>query len=194
MARTVRRRSIPARGRVADRGMVVEEEIVEPEVFVDDAVVDRTVARAPWSPAQMVAIVIGTIFLLLGAVALARTGIDFENVSAQHVDVAGFHHTALLGLVELVVGLFLIGAGAMPGAGRASMTFFGVLLLGFGVVVLAQPSAFHRTLGTHGGHGALYVLTGVILMAAAMVSPVFFDRDRRYARRSGVVERETYIR
>ena len=191
------RRVVRPRGRVADRGMVVEREVVREPVMdevVDDVVVHQTVARAPWSPAQIVALAIGSVFTLLGAIALARTGINFEDVTAQHVTVAGFHHTALLGLIEFVVGLCIIGIGAVPGAARPSMTFFGILLLGFGIVVAAEPNAFHRGLGTHGGHGALYLISGILLLTTAMVAPVFFDRDgRNYTRRSDVVERE-YIR
>jgi hypothetical protein len=163
------------------------------EVMVDDAVGTTSVVRAPWSPAQIVVLAIGSMLTLLGAVALARTGINFNDVTAQHVNVAGFHHTALLGLLEFGVGLFLIGVGAVPGAPRASMTFFGVLLLGFGIVVAASPVSFHAGLGTHSGHGFLYMISGVVLLVTAMVAPVFFDRDSRaYSRRSDVIERETY--
>ena len=181
MARYVR-----SRGTVVDRGLVVERdpEIVD-EVVTDD-VVHTAVARAPWSPAQLVALAIGAMFTILGAVALARTGIDFENVSAQHVTVAGFHHTALLGLLEFMTGLFLIAVGAVPGGARPTMTFFGMLLLGFGLVVAIEPNAFHSAMGTHGGHGALYALSGAILLVTAMVAPVFLDGDRRYSRRAGI--------
>lgn len=196
------RRVVRPRGRVADQGMVLDREPtrrvvrrrpISDEVMVDDALGETSVVRAPWSPAQIVALAIGTMLTLLGAVALARTGINFNDVTAQHMDVAGFHHTALLGLIEFAVGLFLIGVGAVPGAARASMTFFGILLLGFGILVAASPVSFHAGLGTHSGHGFLYMISGAVLLFTAMVAPVFFDRGaHRYTRRSDVIERETY--
>jgi hypothetical protein len=182
------RGAVTPRGRVVDRGMTLEDEVV-----VDDTVGQTSVVRAPWSPAQIVALSIGAMLTLLGAVALARTGINFNDVTAQHVNVAGFHHTALLGLLEFAVGLFLIGVGAVPGAARMSMTFFGIVLLGMGIVVAASPLSFHAGLGTHSGHGFLYMISGATLLITAMVAPIFFDRDaRRYTRTSDVVERHRY--
>ena len=156
---------------------------------VDDAeVVDRSVARAPWSPAQIVALVIGAIFAIIGAVALARTGINFNNLASHHVTVAGFDQTPVLGIIELAVGLFLIGAGAVPGGARGSMTFFGVLLLGFGIVVnIANntTASIHRWAGNGDGTGWFFAVCGVILLVTAMVAPVIFGTDhQRYAGRS----------
>src|SRR3954470_9932062 len=79
----------------------------------------RTVARAPWSPAQLVALVIGLAFVVLGGVALARTGLHFSPI--RYADVAGFGHTALLAIIEIVFGVVVLAAGAMPGADRGGM-------------------------------------------------------------------------
>jgi hypothetical protein len=166
---------------------------VDEENVVDDTeVVHRSVARAPWSPAQVVALIVGAIFAILGGVALARTGVNFSNIASTHTSVGGMHHTALLGLIELVLGLFLIGAGAIPGGARGAMTFFGVLTLGFGIVVMISTDSFsmHKWLGVHTGNGWFFVVMGAILLVTAMVSPVFFGSDRRaVARRTEVIER-----
>lgn len=159
---------------------------VESEVVVDDAVVHRDVERAPWSPAQFVALGIGLLLTVIGGVALARTGLNFDNVAATHVQVAGMHHTVVMGLAELIIGLVLIGAGAMPGAGRGSMTFLGVLLFGFGLIVMIQPSSFHSSLGAHAGNGLFMAFLGVVLLFTAMVAPVIFDSDRRVVTRQTI--------
>ena len=168
--------------------------IVDEEDVVDDAeVVNRSVERAPWSPAQIVALVIGAIFVILGGVALANTGIDLGNITANHSEVAGIDHTPLLAILELVIGLCLIGAGALPGGARGAMTFFGVILLGFGIVMaLANDSgtAMQRWLGGGDGAAWFYALCGVALLLSAMLAPVIFGTDRsRVARRTAVVER-----
>lgn len=173
--------------------MAARRRIIEQDVDVaDDAeVVDRSIARAPWSPAQAVALIVGGLFAVLGAVTLARTGINFSNVSGTHTTVAGLDQTALLGLIEFIVGMALIGAGSIPGGGRSSMSFFGVVLLGFGVVLLAFDSngAAVRRFTSDDGAGWLFVVTGIVLLVAAMASPVIFANDRRrVARRSAMVE------
>lgn len=165
---------------------------IERDVVAEDAVVHRDVERAPWSPAQIVSLAVGMFLAVVGGVALARTGIDFSNLAETHTAVAGMHHTALLGLMELIVGLVLIGAGALPGAGRGTMTFTGVLLLGFGLVVMIQPSSFHTALGAHAGNGLVLAFLGAVLLIAAMVAPVVFDTDRRVVSRSSDVSGGTW--
>lgn len=158
------------------------------DVVADDESVSRSVVRAPWSPAQIVALVIGLIFTVMGGVTLARTGIDFSNVSATHTSVAGLDHTVLLGTIEFFFGLLLLGAGAVPGAGRGSMSFLGIVMLGFGLVVAIQPSTFHESLGMHASNGVFYVIFGTILLISAMVAPIFMDDSRTSTRRRTYVD------
>jgi hypothetical protein len=146
-------------------------------IYREDQVVDRqvteerAVARAPWSPAQLVALVIGLAFVVMGGVALARTGLTFTPI--HYAQVAGFGHTALLAIIEIVFGVVVLAAGAMPGADRGGMIFAGVVALAGGLIIAIQPSSFHRVLGVDGSSGWLFVIAGVILLFAAMVSPVF---------------------
>jgi hypothetical protein len=132
--------------------------------------------------------VIGALFTLLGAVTLARTGLSGSFIE-PHVTVIGLDHTALLGAIELAFGLLMVMAGAVPGAGRGTMTLLGGLALGFGIVILIEPTAFHRTLGVHAGNGWLYVLTGIVSLVAAMAAPVIFGSGSRYEGRDRDVVR-----
>jgi hypothetical protein len=161
--------------------------IADDDVVEDDNVVRREVVRAPWSPAQIVALLVGAILTVLGGVALARTGFNFDPDTAR-TTVAGMDHTALLAVIELVVGLVLIGAGSVPGAPRGTMSFTGVLLLLLGIIVAIEPTGTHRVLGTTTGHGWFWAVLGVILLVSSMVSPVIYDADRHaYARRRGTL-------
>jgi hypothetical protein len=111
---------------------------------------------------------------------LARTGLHFDNIPATHAQAAGLQHTSLSAVIELGVGVVLLGVGAVPGAARGLMTFFAVVLLGAGLVIAIQPSSFHRWLGYDAGNGVLIAVIGGVLMLAAMVSPVIWGaRDRR---------------
>ena len=164
--------------------------IVDDEVVDDAEVVHRSVPRAPWSPAQIVALIVGAIFAILGGVALARTGVNFNHFTSTHTTVAGMDHTALLGTIELIVGLFLIGAGAIPGGARGGMSVFGVLTLGFGIVILIANNSvtMHNRLSTDSGTGWFFVVMGAVLLLAAMVSPVIFADDRRRVGRGEVIQ------
>lgn len=141
----------------------------------------EVVYQSNWSPAQIVALVGGVFFIVLGGIAMARAGLgDFTT----HTQVGGFHHTTLLGLLELILGIFMLAMGAIPGVDRTGMIFTGSLLFAFGLVVGIQGESFHGLLGTHSNNGWLYVIIGGILLIVAVVSPVIFQSDKRtYDRR-----------
>lgn len=158
--------------RIVHRAEPSEERVTEREV----------VYRSNWSPAQIMALVAGVFFIVMGGIAMARGGLDFT----AHVEVGGFHHTPLLGLIEVLVGIFMLAMGAIPGQDRTGLVFTGSLLLAFGLVVAFQGESFHPWLGTHANIGWLYVIIGAVLLVVALVSPVIMQSDRRiYGRRSG---------
>ena len=141
---------------------------------------EHVVDRPPWSPAQIIALIIGALFLAFGGIALARGGFDDMT---EHVTVAGLHYTSIRGIVDLVLGALLIAAGAMPGASRATMSLLGALALAGGIVVLVEPSRFHDLLGTHVENGWIYVAAGAVLLIAAFAAPVIFGTGRVTYRR-----------
>lgn len=182
---------IPVRARTRRR--VVEEEVPVRSVVVEepvDFVVDEpiVVTRQAWSPAQLVSMAVGAALLLLGAVALAKAASGAGGLTGHEVSVAGFHHTGMLGLIELFVGLVLIGIGAIPGAARPVMIMFGVLLAGFGLMIAVAADDLRESLGTHGGHAVLYLLAGALLILAAAVSPLILPGTRRRVIEEPVVE------
>jgi uncharacterized membrane protein HdeD (DUF308 family) len=147
------------------------------------------VQHQPWSPAQLVALVFGVVFLVLGGVALARTGINFNDVTGTHVRVAGSTQTQLMAYIELGFGALLILAGAIPGAGRGLMSFCGVLALVFGIIVMAQPSSFAHSLGIANGYGVFLVIIGAVLLITSIVAPIYWSRGWSQ-RRSGMGTRQ----
>ena len=70
----------------------------------------RTVDRRVFSPAQVVAGIIGMILVIIGGVVLARVGLD--SLTGDTTAVFGFEHTALMGLIDVIAGLFFLGAAA----------------------------------------------------------------------------------
>jgi hypothetical protein len=147
--------------------------------------VDR---REAWSPAQIASLALGAMFLLLGAVALVRTSSLGAGLTGAEASIAGFHHTGLLGLLELALGMTLIALAAVPGGARPVMATIGALLAVVGLYVAIAPSSLHPSLGVHGGHGILYLLAGAVLMVAALAAPLVLPGRRRVLRSEQVVE------
>jgi hypothetical protein len=143
------------------------------------------VDRPPWSPAQLIALIIGIIATVIGAAALTKTGIHPHVMDVVLSNGPLWQHTAWLTIGEIVFGLLMIGAGVVPGGARGLMTFLGILALAFGIAVLVDKSDLRAEDAT----GWAFIIAGGVSLIAASVSPVFFRGDRRvgYARRREVV-------
>jgi hypothetical protein len=149
-----------------------------------------------WSPAQLVAMAIGLFFAILGGIALARTGLDLNDVHHPH-DIVGWgdwHHTPLLGLIELGFGVLLLVSAVVPGGSRTLMGLLSTAAFGFGIFVLADaaPARLHNWLGVHDANGWLYLVVGAAGMLAAMFSPIVWHRRREIhgRHRRAVVRRD----
>jgi hypothetical protein len=166
------------------RTVVADDAVAEGEVVSRRAVVERP----PWSPAQLVAVVIGIIFIVVGGIALAKTGVQRGGMTVEHSDTPLWHHTAWLALFELAYGLLMIAAGVVPGGARAFMTFMGMIGLAFGIAVLVASDTMNPYFGTHDGAGWGFIVAGAVTLIAAAVSPVFYTGERAsYGRRREVV-------
>ena len=141
----------------------------------DRGVTERRVMWAPWSPAQIIALAFGIFLLILGAATLSNTGLNGSSITATKVTTWGFGGTAVMGIIDVVAGLLLILAGAIPGAGRGTMAFLGVLALGFGILILAAQPSLYDGLGVNDADGWLFLITGIVNLLAAMLAPVFID-------------------
>ena len=151
----------------------------------DEVAARRTVVeRPPWSPAQLVALIIGIIATVIGVIALINTGVHAHAMDVVRTDGPLWQHTAWLAIGEIVFGLIMIGAGVVPGGARGLMTFMGILAVAFGIAVLVAPNDLRAEDAT----GWAFIIAGGVSLLAAAVSPVFFTGDRSvgYARRREV--------
>lgn len=135
----------------------------------------QTVDRRVASPARFVAGAIGLFLLIMGGVALARTGIT--SLTGETATVLGFEHTTLMGLIDIVAGLmFLVAAAAV--AVRAQLTGISLLVVGFGAVMMIEPEALASALGGGFDLGLVYVVVGLLgLLAAALFPTRIVDTD-----------------
>jgi len=128
----------------------------------------RTVDRRVISPAQIVAGIIGLILVVLGGVALARTG--FDSLTGETTSVLGIDHTALMGVIDVVAGLFFLGAAASSG-GRSTLIGLSLGALAFGAIVAIEPGAFDSALGGGRDLGVLYIVIGAVGLVASLAFP-----------------------
>lgn len=136
----------------------------------------RVSSRAPWSPSQIVVAIAGLLFIVIGGVALARAGVNFHAIPLTRTQVAGLWFTNLSALLTLIAGVIMLVGAIDPGAAKATSWLFGVLLIAFGLIVAITPQSFANEWGYVAANGVFYVVTGVILVVAAALSPVFYSR------------------
>ena len=92
--------------------------------------------------------IIGTVLLLIGLIALVRAGTD-GPWDQPVVEVLGFTHTAILGIIEIAFGVCLLLSAVTLSRGAA--TFFGALLAIGGV----RRRGADRVVQAHAGAGVL---------------------------------------
>ncbi|MGZ8755105.1 MAG: hypothetical protein ACXW15_07950 [Acidimicrobiia bacterium] len=125
----------------------------------------RTVGRRVVSPAQIVAGIIGLILVVIGGVVLARVGLS--SLTGDTTTVLGIGHTALMGLIDVVAGLFFLGAAASSGV-RGALIGLSLVAIAFGAIVAIEPTAFDSALGGGRELGFLYLIVGVMGLLAAL--------------------------
>lgn len=149
--------------------------------------VERTsVARNPWSPAQVIAGLIGLFLTVVGGVALARL-LPTDSLTGETTTVLGMGFTVVMAGITLILGLvFLAGAGR-PAEARSGMISLGVAMIAFGLVVFIEPDALGGALGVNETSGVVYAVVGLVAAIAGIVSPTLVSRRATEER---VVEEE----
>lgn len=116
--------------------------------------------------AAVVGSVLGVVVLVIGVVTVARTGIPAADLTGASTAVGPFSRTTLMGIIEVILGLLLIGAGSTGNGLRG----LGLVFFVFGLVWLIEPGAFQGALGITHATGWLYLLIGLFALAGGLVS------------------------
>lgn len=141
-----------------------------------DARTDTKVAttRLVVSPGQVIAGVLGLVIAIIGVIAVARGGID-SSLNVPIVRTAGFDQSAMLGLIELGLGLLLI-LGALSYAARGLIVGVGVVMVLGGVVLGAGGSTILRDVGTVHGTGWAIMVAGIVAIVAGSLGRIIRTR------------------
>jgi hypothetical protein len=161
------------------------EDVVDEGAVADERA--SVVSSPTWSPAQIVAVVLGAASVILGIAALAKTGLPLDHMDRPEKVVWSFRHTPLMGAIEIVFGALLLIAGVVPGALRSLMGLLGAISAAFGVVILVDvaPARLNKWLGVTDRNGWLFLIGGAVILLAAFLSPTIWGgtRERRVRHR-----------
>ncbi|MCA1833731.1 MAG: hypothetical protein ABR548_09860 [Actinomycetota bacterium] len=130
---------------------------------------DAATIAEPFGIAQLMSMLAGIFFVVVGAVALARTGV--HSLRSPTAEVFSMGMTPLLALIEIGVGvLFMIAAmGRM--LARDLDVFLGSLMIAAGLIVLMQPDVLDSWLGMTQTNGIAYLVAGAASVLAAILTP-----------------------
>jgi hypothetical protein len=131
------------------------------------------VVREPFRIGQVLALAIGIFFVVIGAVGMARAGLD--SLTSPQVEVAGVGMTPLLAMLHLFVGVIALGGAAGRAASRSVLMGFGPLMIAAGIVALIQVVA---AFGWNSVNGVAYLVGGGTAIIAAMLTPVATVEER----------------
>jgi len=139
----------------------------------------RKAYASHFEPDAVIAAVAGLVILVVGLIAIVRGGFD-GPMSTPVVEVLGFTHTTVLGLIEIAIGGALLISGATRS--RSGAVLFGSVLGIAGFVGAVQTESFTTSLALESSMAWLAVLLSVIVVLSALMMP-------RFARRSTTIER-----
>jgi hypothetical protein len=139
---------------------------------------DRVVDRRAWSPGQIVAGLAGFVLIVLGGIALARLGLA-TPLTGESTEVAGVAATRLWAIIEIVLGVILLGIAASPYRVRGSLVTLGLLFAAFGLIVAVEPDPFVEPLGVDQQTGIFWIVAGLVLVVVGWLSPTVVSSQQR---------------
>jgi uncharacterized membrane protein HdeD (DUF308 family) len=158
-----------------DQPVVVQREDVvyrEPAPVVDSVVtVDRAVWYH-WTAATIVALLCGAALIVIGVIAVVRGDLQ-GSINDPVVEVAGWSHTPLLGLIEIGAGVLLLLSSTSLGA----QMVIGAAVAIFGIIALIEPTVVSDTMEIESSLAWVIILLGAAPFAAAAISTI--PRTRR---------------
>lgn len=162
-----------------DRSIILDPPIEPARAEGQDIILDRpieprvesatvsTVVGAPFGIAQFVMMAAGVVFLTIGAVGLARTGVG--TWTGATVAVGPFQMTMLLAVVFLGAGVLAMMGVAGRTSSRAMSMILGPLMLASGVVLMVQDFAMF---GSNDADGMLFLIAGATAVIGGILTPM----------------------
>ncbi len=122
------------------------------------------------APDAIIAAIVGLVILVIGLIAIVRNGFG-TPLSDSRLEVLGFTHTTVLGLIEIGLGAALLISGATRS--RSGEVLFGSALGIAGFVGAVQTESFVESLALESSMAWLAVLAAVVVVLSALMLPRF---------------------
>ena len=160
-------------------GAVPAAAVVEPVHAMPSSSVVR---RRFWQfdPGAIVTAIAGVILLLIGLIVISKAGLD-GPITEPVVEVAGFTHTPLLGIIVAAAGLFMLLAGITRA--REGAIFLSIVLGVAGIVAAVQEESFDESLAIEPSYAWMIVIVSGIVLLANLLVPVLSSRSTVYRNR-----------
>jgi hypothetical protein len=126
------------------------------------------------SPGQVISGVLGLVIAVIGIMTVSRGGID-GSLNVPMVRVAGIDQSAMLGAIELGLGLLLI-LGALSYATRGLTIAVGVVMVLGGVLLGAAGTTILRDVGTVHRTGWVLMVGGIVAIVAGSLGRMIRTR------------------
>jgi hypothetical protein len=153
--------------------------VVAQQVVAPAAAERRVISRRRFDPAATLTVIAGIVLAVIGAVAMARAGLS-GPLDEPVVQVAGTTHTAILGMIELGMGLILVWAGLSRD--RGAMLFTAILFGAAALVAAIEPSVGGGALAIEGSWAVVLVIGFALLALVAAVAPTVWRSTDRIER------------
>ncbi|HVL32220.1 MAG TPA: DUF4383 domain-containing protein [Actinomycetota bacterium] len=144
------------------------------DIHTHSSTTAESAVREPFGIAQAVALTLGVLFVVLGAVGLARAGLD--ELTRPAARVGPFTMTPLLSVIHLLIGVISLAAASGRAAARSTLTTLGPILIAVGIIAIIQPV---RALGWNDATGLLHLIAGALALGAAIATPLVTTYRRR---------------
>ena len=153
---------------VQERVVVQQIPVVQPHRPMARA---RTVVTRRFDPASALAVIAAIALGVVGAVAVARAGLD-GPLDDPIVEVAGFSHTAILGLIEVGMAVVLLAVGLSRD--RGALLFTSILFGAAALVAAIEPSVGGDALAIESSWAVVLVIVFAAIALAAAVMPAIW--------------------
>ncbi len=160
---------------------VVAEPLTTIPAPVSQAASVETVRSMTVDPSAIIAGIVGVALLVLGGITAARAGFD-GPFDEPVVTVAGYTATALLGVIELGFGLFLVLAAVSRSQG--AILFVGIIGLVASLVAVFEPSDRDGALALERGLAVWFAVAMAVVVISALIPSI---RRRSSVRRVDVI-------
>jgi hypothetical protein len=147
--------------------------VAAPVAPAGDVVIARHATTRRLYPDAIVAAVVGLVMLVVGLLVIVRAGLG-GDLREPVVNVIGFSHTAILGLVEVALGVMLLVSGAT--SSRSGAIFFGAVAGIGGFIGAVQTESFVKPLALETSMAWWVCIAGAVVALTALIVPRSYSR------------------